>query len=85
MPILETEKALAINILGNFQDTVNTYGSGVRLFMMNRGEFDVRNRKWNIDLAEIGLGINPVNVEIVYGLLYNWYAVDDARDRKSVV
>lgn len=79
MPIQETAQALSIDILGNFQDTVNTYNGAVRVFAMNRGEFDVKNRKWDLDLFEIGTGA-IVETEIVktikYGFLYNWYAVD---------
>jgi uncharacterized protein (TIGR02145 family) len=79
MPIQETVQALNIDILGNFQDTVNTYGGAVRVFAMNRGEFDVKNRKWDIDLFEIGTGavVETETVKTIkYGFLYNWYAVN---------
>ena len=57
MPIWEPlDSSLSINILGNFQDTVNTYNGAVRVFSMNRGEFNVRNCEWNLDLFEIGTG-----------------------------
>ena len=56
MPIVETNKALQINTLGAFHDSVNTYNSATRVFSMNRGRFNVRARKWEIDLFEIGTG-----------------------------
>jgi hypothetical protein len=54
--IMESAKALQINTIGNFQDAVNLYSGAIRIFVMNRGTFDVRNREWNIDLFEIGTG-----------------------------
>lgn len=54
MPIKETAQGVQIDVIGNFQDDVNTSGGKTRVFVMNRGEFDVRNRKWEIDLHEIG-------------------------------
>jgi len=54
MPIKETAQGVQIDVIGNFQDDVNTSGGKTRVFVMNRGEFDVRKRKWEIDLHEIG-------------------------------
>jgi hypothetical protein len=54
MPILETAQGIQIDLLGNFQDDVNTSGGETRVFVANRAEFDVKNRKWEIDLHEIG-------------------------------
>ena len=59
MNILETGNSVSsINILGNFQDDLNlasedSSGSYNRRFVFNRGSFDIRNRRWEIDLAEI--------------------------------
>ena len=54
MPIMDTAGQMAINLLGNIQDTINTLDGMVRVFVINRGDFDVRNRIWNLDLFEIG-------------------------------
>ena len=54
MPIIDTGTAVsAINILGNFQDDLNQISAVNRKFIFNRGNFDVKNRKWEIDLMEI--------------------------------
>lgn len=54
LPLLETAQGVQIDVIGNFQDDINTSGGETRVFVMNRGEFDVKNRKWEIDLHEIG-------------------------------
>ena len=54
MPILETAQGIQVDLLGNFQDDINTSGGETRVFVANRAEFDVKNRKWEIDLHEIG-------------------------------
>ena len=54
MPIMDMSGQMAINLLGNIQDTINTLDGKARVFVINRGEFDVRNRIWNLDLFEIG-------------------------------
>lgn len=54
MPIKETAQGGQIDVIGNFQDDINTSGGETRVFVMNRAEFDVRNRRWEIDLHEIG-------------------------------
>lgn len=77
MPVYETSKALNFNILGNFQDPVNTYSGAMRLFAFNRGVFDVRRRRWEADLFEIGTGEVPLTTVIKYGYLYNWYAASE--------
>lgn len=59
MPIMETAKAVQINTLGNFQDARDCFSGAMRVFVMNRGMFDVRNREWDIDLFEIGVGAAP--------------------------
>jgi hypothetical protein len=56
MPIQEMGKALSLNILGNFQDYLCSYNGAICVFIANRGEFDIRKRKWMIDLFEIGTG-----------------------------
>jgi hypothetical protein len=42
-----------IDFIANFQDSLNTVGGNNRKFVPNQGSFDVKNRKWNIDLIEI--------------------------------
>jgi len=54
MPIMDMAGPMAINLLGNIQDTINTLDGKARVFVINRGEFDVRNRMWMLDLFEIG-------------------------------
>ena len=54
MSLFETAEALAINVNANMQDDVNTYEGDTRVFSINKGEFDVRNRAWMLDLFEIG-------------------------------
>jgi hypothetical protein len=57
LPILEVTKAAStLNLLGNFQDTINTFGNYLRAFAINRGSFDIKMRKWQFDLIEIGQG-----------------------------
>jgi hypothetical protein len=54
MPIMETgESASSLNIIGNFQDDLNQYSGSNRKFVFNRGEFNTKYRKWNIDLCEV--------------------------------
>jgi hypothetical protein len=57
LPILEITKAVStLNLLGNFQDTINTFNNYLRAFAINRGSFDIKMRKWQFDLIEIGQG-----------------------------
>jgi hypothetical protein len=42
-----------MNIIGNFQDSLNTLSGSKRKFVFNRGEFDAKRGLWNIDLLEI--------------------------------
>lgn len=54
MPIQEKGSDVSsINILGNFQDDLNQYSGSNRKFVFNRGKFDTKFRKWDIDLCEI--------------------------------
>jgi len=54
MPIHDLGSAVsAINIIGSFQDDLNQYSGSNREFVFNRGDFDVLNRRWTIDLMEI--------------------------------
>jgi uncharacterized protein (TIGR02145 family) len=85
MPIMETAQDIQIDPIGNFQDDLNLYNGDVRVFVMNRGEFDVRNREWNVDLCEICTRVaepeEPEETfEVIYGALYNWYAINDPRN-----
>jgi len=56
LPIVENNSISdnpQINIMRNFQDSDN-YGDGeIRPFFFSSGEFDVRNREWNLNLVEI--------------------------------
>lgn len=53
MPILNIGTGISdVNILGNFQDDLNDF-SGNRKFVFNRGNFDAKQRLWEIDLIEI--------------------------------
>jgi len=54
MQLLETAQGGQIDVIGNFQDDINTSGGETRVFAVNRAEFDVRKRRWEIDLHEIG-------------------------------
>ena len=54
MPLLETAQGGQIDVIGNFQDDINTSGGETRVFVLNRAEFDVRRRRWEADLHEIG-------------------------------
>ena len=54
MPIADTSGQMAINLLGNIQDTKNTLDGEARCFVINRGWFDAYNRMWELDLFEIG-------------------------------
>ncbi len=42
-----------VNMLYGLVDSINTYDSTERVFVPNRGTFDVRNREWTIDIHEI--------------------------------
>lgn len=59
MPIYEIAETLSLNTLGNLQDALNTYSGAMRIFCINRGSFNVRDRVWDIDLFEIGTGAVP--------------------------
>jgi hypothetical protein len=55
MPIIEriTDVYSGLYINGSIIDTQNEYDGEPRVFVINRGSFDVRNRKWELDLVEI--------------------------------
>jgi len=42
-----------LNIIGNFQDTLNQISGVNRKFVFNSGKFDVKNEMWTADLLEI--------------------------------
>jgi predicted transcriptional regulator len=55
LPLLETIKIESVlNLLGNFQDAINLRNGYLRVFIANRGTFDVKLRKWQLDLIEMG-------------------------------
>jgi len=58
MALMETEDSekTTLNLIGNFQDAVNTAHDHFRAFVANRGTFDLKNRRWQLDLIEIGEG-----------------------------
>ncbi|MBU1777970.1 MAG: hypothetical protein KJ899_15195, partial [Gammaproteobacteria bacterium] len=53
MPVQDLDESLAFNPLDCFQDDINQYSGSNRKFVINRGEFIVKQRYWNIDLIEI--------------------------------
>ena len=53
MPILETAST-GMSFISNIIDPVNTRDSQARVFCITRGEYHVRQRKWEADLFEIG-------------------------------
>ena len=42
-----------VNMLYNIQDDLNTYGGSRRVFVANRGTFDVLRGEWVLDAHEI--------------------------------
>jgi len=57
LPVLEiTKAASALKPLGSFQDSINIFNNFLRVFVINRGTFDVKYRKYKFDLIEIGSG-----------------------------
>lgn len=57
LPILEITKAVsALNLLGSFQDSINIVNNHLRVFVINRGTFNIKYRSWKFDLIEIGYG-----------------------------
>lgn len=52
----QTKAATNLNLLGNFQDIINIFGTNMRAFIVNRGTFNVKSRTWKLDLIEIGEG-----------------------------
>lgn len=42
-----------LNLIGNLQDSRNQIGGYNRIFVINRGLLNVRDREWNLDLVEI--------------------------------
>jgi hypothetical protein len=56
LPIMENNrfsKTPHVDILGNFQDSLNQIGGNNRKFVFNKGTANIRDREWNIDLIEI--------------------------------
>lgn len=56
LPLIEndsTGKTPHVNILGNFKDELNTVGGNNRIFVFNKGNFNVKDREWELDLIEI--------------------------------
>ena len=52
----QTKAATNLNLLGNFQDIINIFGTNMRAFIVNRGTFNIKSRTWKLDLIEIGEG-----------------------------
>ena len=42
-----------VNLLGNFKDDLNQTGGNDRVFVFNKGEYNIRDREWTMDLIEI--------------------------------
>jgi hypothetical protein len=55
-----------IKIVGNFQDPLNMIGGYKKIFVVNGGTFEVKNREWEIDMNEILMFRLPV--VIVYAV-----------------
>lgn len=56
LPIIENNrysKTPHVDILGNFQDSLNQLSGNNRKFVFNKGSANIRDREWNIDLIEI--------------------------------
>lgn len=54
MIIRNTGSAVSgFNQIAHFEDDLNKISGNNRKFVMNRGSFDVKNRIWDVDLAEI--------------------------------
>lgn len=56
LPIMENNKYSLtphVDIMGNFQDSLNQTGGNNRKFVFNKGTANIRDREWNIDLIEI--------------------------------
>lgn len=53
LPVREYASAPCINLMGCMQDDLNQYGGNNRLFVFNKGVFNVRDREWSLDLVEI--------------------------------
>jgi hypothetical protein len=49
----QSATAPSFNILGRVEDEINTAGGYNRKFVFNRGEFNIKGRKWMADLIEI--------------------------------
>lgn len=80
MPVIETAQNIQIDVIGNIMDDINLYGTDVRVFVINRGEFNVRPRRWEIDVYEVGVRATETEsttLTIKYGALYNWYAASE--------
>jgi len=59
LPIKEdkiTDNLPGINLIGNFQDSLNVYNDHYRAFVFNHGSFNIRDREWIMNLIEIGEG-----------------------------
>lgn len=53
MPIQETSGESTLNLIGNIQDTESQLNGVNRKYIIARGTFEVRSRRWNLDLQEI--------------------------------
>ena len=61
MPLIEKSQTQELNIIGSFRDDLLPN----HIYMMNRGSYDVKNRIWDVDMAEIlyaSLRINSVTL-----------------------
>jgi hypothetical protein len=57
LPIMEiTKQATALKLTGSFQDSINIVNNHLRVFIINRGIFNIKYRTWKFDLIEIGYG-----------------------------
>jgi hypothetical protein len=72
------------NMVSNLQDPINKIGDNYRVFIPNRGSYNVRDREWTIDLIEIGDKAAPAGsmsdgeIAIRAGGTWAWYDFTDA-------
>jgi len=53
LSLMETDASAFFKIVSNLQDPINLSGVNYRLFIPTRGEYNVRDREWTVDLLEI--------------------------------
>ena len=75
LPLRESAANEFLSLVGTLQDDLNKYNSVNRIFGISRGTLSVKMREWNLSLCEILL--SNLVPETGYGLLYNFYCVEN--------